>query len=50
MIEHLSNCHGEWNAFLALIGSVPFIGVWLRVRLQNTREKDLEEASESNSN
>ncbi len=30
MFEHLSNCHGEWNALLAVIGSAPLIGVWLR--------------------
>ena len=26
MFEHLTNCHGEWNLLLALIGSIPFVG------------------------
>ena len=33
MIEHLSNCHGEWGALLAMIGSIPFIGAWVRCRI-----------------
>lgn len=44
MIEHLSNCHGEWNALLALIGSVPFIGVWFRAKLQNMRKRGSSES------
>lgn len=32
MFEHLSNCHGEWNAFLAFVGSLPFLGVWFRAK------------------
>jgi len=38
MFEHLSNCHGEWNALLALVGSIPFIGTWLRFNLQKSRQ------------
>ena len=34
MIEHLTNCHGEWNALFALIGSTPLVGVWLRSKFQ----------------
>lgn len=30
MIEHLANCHGEWSALFALVGSIPFVGVWIR--------------------
>tara|TARA_Y100000593_G_scaffold77518_1_gene143554 strand:- start:2791 stop:2922 length:132 start_codon:yes stop_codon:yes gene_type:complete len=33
MLEHLTNCHGEWNALLALAGSTPLVGVWLRSKL-----------------
>ena len=40
MIEHLTNCHGEWNLILALVGSIPFVGVWLQVKLQKLRKKD----------
>jgi hypothetical protein len=39
MLEHLSNCHGEWNMLIALIGSIPFIGAWLRVKLQSLKNK-----------
>jgi hypothetical protein len=28
-MEHLSNCHGEWNFLFALLGSIPFIGAWM---------------------
>ena len=30
MIEHLTNCHGEWNMLFALLGSVPIVGVWFK--------------------
>jgi len=30
MIEHISNCHGEWNALYALLVSTPILGVWVR--------------------
>ena len=39
MIEHVSNCHGEWNIFFALMGSIPFIGTWL-LSLQKHRRKE----------
>ena len=39
MIEHLSNCHGEWNILLAALGSVPFVGVWARAKIQSLRKK-----------
>lgn len=30
MIEHIGNCHGEWNWLIYLLGLVPFIGpLWL---------------------
>lgn len=28
-LEHLGNCHGEWNSLLALIAMAPFLGPWL---------------------
>ena len=41
MIQHLSNCHGEWNLLLAFVGSLPFLGIWLKSRLQALkREKE----------
>ncbi len=42
MFEHLSNCHGEWNALLALLGSVPFIGAWLRVKFYKEKKNELD--------
>ena len=32
MFEHLFNCHGEWQALFAALGSIPFIGYWFRDR------------------
>ena len=29
MFEHLSNCHGEWQALFGLIASAPFIRIWI---------------------
>tara|TARA_R100001443_G_scaffold116986_1_gene139385 strand:+ start:4937 stop:5047 length:111 start_codon:yes stop_codon:yes gene_type:complete len=28
-MEHLANCHGEWNLLFALLGSIPVIGAWI---------------------
>ena len=39
MFEHLSNCHGEWNALFALISSIPFLGVWIRSKLHKPKEE-----------
>jgi len=40
MIEHVTNCHGEWNILLAALGSIPFVGVWLRTKLQKAKKKE----------
>jgi len=40
MFHHLANCHGEWNLILAFIGSIPFIGIWLRMKMQSVRKKE----------
>jgi hypothetical protein len=29
-MEHLTNCHGEWNALFALATSLPFLGTYLK--------------------
>lgn len=39
MLEHLSNCHGEWNFILIVIGSIPFIGAWLKFKIESLKEK-----------
>ena len=33
-MEHLTNCHGEWNMLFAAAGSVPIVGVWIKFKLQ----------------
>ena len=41
MLEHVFNCHGEWNALFALAGSAPFVGMWIKSKLngeKNTNE------------
>ncbi len=40
MIEHLFNCHGEWQVFLAAVGSIPVVGVWARALLANWGAKN----------
>jgi hypothetical protein len=38
-MEHLTNCHGEWNALFALISSLPFIGIWAKAKIHNHKEE-----------
>jgi len=38
-MEHLTNCHGEWNALIALISSLPLIGIWAKAKLYNHKEE-----------
>ena len=40
MFEHLLNCHGEWNAAFAFIGSLPFLGVWFRSKINHDSHPD----------
>ena len=47
MFEHLFNCHGEWNALFALIGSLPFVGVWFRSKLGHRHDDKFEAVNES---
>ena len=28
-MEHLTNCHGEWNALFAFASSLPVMGAWV---------------------
>ena len=32
MFEHLFNCHGEWAAIIAFLGSAPLVGAWVRAK------------------
>jgi len=38
-MEHLSNCHGEWNALFAFASSMPIMGVWIKSKFSNKKEK-----------
>ena len=38
MLEHLFNCHGEWNAILAALGSAPLVGYWVRAKFHEHKE------------
>ena len=40
MFEHLTNCHGEWNMALTILGSLPFFGAWFKSRI-HTRKGEL---------
>lgn len=39
-MEHLTNCHGEWNALFAMFSSLPFVGLWLRSKMGGIYEKN----------
>jgi len=39
-LEHLTNCHGEWNAAIALVASVPLIGLWLKLKISQFKTKE----------
>ena len=43
MLEHLSNCHGEWNFIFAVVGSLPFVGAWLRRKINKARRGEVNE-------
>ena len=40
-MQHLLNCHGEWNILLAILSSAPIIGIWIKHKLSahNHEEK-----------
>ena len=40
-MEHLTNCHGELNALIAVISSLPLVGVWARSKFGGKNEIDL---------
>jgi hypothetical protein len=39
MFEHLLNCHGEWNALLALAPTLSFLPYWLRGNKNETENE-----------
>jgi len=40
MIEHLFNCHGEWQILFAALGSAPIVGVWCRALCMRGEKND----------
>ena len=38
MLEHFFNCHGEWNALLALVSSTPFVSYWIHSKYYEHKE------------
>jgi len=36
-MEHLSNCHGEWNALFAFASSMPIMGVWIKMKFRGKK-------------
>lgn len=32
MLEHLFNCHGEWNTLFAFVASIPVLGAWVHAK------------------
>lgn len=41
-MEHLTNCHGEWNALFALATSLPFVGTYITYYWRKNESKDNE--------
>ena len=42
-MEHLLNCHGEWQALLAALAALPVVGVWARTLLHTNAHTDTKE-------
>ena len=36
-MEHLLNCHGEWNALFACASSMPILGVWVKIKIRDKK-------------
>ena len=37
-MEHLTNCHGEWNALFAVLSSLPIVGIYIKSKLGGTND------------
>ncbi len=38
-MEHLTNCHGEWNMLFAMASSMPIMGTYIRTKLNLPKEE-----------
>jgi hypothetical protein len=36
-MNHLMNCHGEWNMMFALASSTPIMGIWIRMKIKEKK-------------
>jgi hypothetical protein len=39
-MQHLLNCHGEWNMLIAIASSVPFISVWIKHTISTHKHEE----------
>jgi hypothetical protein len=37
-MEHLTNCHGEWNTLFAMLSTLPIIGIYIKSKLGGTND------------
>jgi len=37
-MEHLINCHGEWNVLFAMLTSLPLVGIYIKSKLGGTND------------
>lgn len=35
-MEHITNCHGEWNFLIATLYSLPFLGVYIKSKFKGS--------------
>ncbi len=38
-MNHLMNCHGEWNMLFACVSTIPILGVWIRSKMGDKHDK-----------
>ena len=38
MLVHLTNCHGEWNFIVALVASIPFVSLWVKMKMRKKKK------------
>jgi len=39
-MQHLTNCHGEWNILFAMASSMPILGFYIRSKTGGYNEND----------
>ena len=38
-MQHLTNCHGEWNILFAVASSLPIMGIYIRSKIGGCDEQ-----------